>query len=129
MRMSLPSQPRVIISPANSVRRQTMSWRGITAEIVQFTGNEPLDYEYRGAFPLFIACQRGFRVDGETRIDGLHPSNLHDFSRKMLFVPADHAFKGRFVPRVQLRTAYFYIDPSQLTVDPELEFAALDFSP
>ena len=127
--MTEPSQVRVSINPQHSVRRQTMSWRGITAEIVQFLGSEPLEYEYRAPFPLFIACQRGFRTDGETRIDGLRPSNLHDFSRKMLFVPAHHSFKGRFVPRVQLRTAYFYIDPSRLTVDPELEFAALEFSP
>ena len=123
------SQIRVSISPFDSVRRQTMSWRGVTAEVVQFTGNEPFSYEYRAPFPLFIACQRGFRTDGETQIDGLKPSNLHDFSRKMLFVPAHHTFRGTFVPRVLLRTVYFYIDPTQLAVDPELEFAALDLSP
>jgi AraC family transcriptional regulator len=125
----LQSQVRVSISPFDSVRRQTMSWRGVTAEVVQFTGNEPFSYEYRAPFPLFIACQRGFRTDGETQIDGLKPSNLHDFSRKMLFVPAHHTFRGTFVPRVLLRTVYFYIDPTQLAVDPELEFAALDLSP
>jgi AraC family transcriptional regulator len=96
---------------------------------VQFTGKQPFEYEYRSPHPLFIACQRGLRVDGETRIDGLRPSNLHDFSRKMLFVPAHHTFRGTYVPRVLLRTAYFYIDPRQLAVDPELEFAAIDFSP
>jgi AraC family transcriptional regulator len=123
------SQIRVSISPFDSVRRQTMSWRGVTAEVVQFTGSEPFNYEYRSPIPLFIACQRGFRTDGETHIDGLKPSNLHDFSRKMAFVPAHHTFRGTFVPRVSLRTVYFYIDPSQLAVDPELEFAALDLSP
>jgi len=123
------SQIRVSISPFDSVRRQTMSWRGVTAEVVQLTGSEPFNYEYRSPIPLFIACQRGFRTDGETQIDGLKPSNLHEFSRKMAFVPAHHTFRGTFVPRVSLRTVYFYIDPSQLTVDPELEFAALDLSP
>jgi AraC family transcriptional regulator len=123
------SQIRVSISPFDSVRRQTMSWRGVTAEVVQFTGSEPFNYEYRSPIPLFIACQRGFRTDGETQIDGLKPSNLRDFSRKMAFVPAHHTFRGTFVPRVSLRTVYFYIDPSQLAVDPELEFAALDLSP
>ena len=123
------SQIRVSISPFDSVRRQTMSWRGVTAEVVQLTGSEPFNYEYRSPIPLFIACQRGFRTDGETQIDGLKPSNLHEFSRKMAFVPAHHTFRGTFVPRVSLRTVYFYIDPSQLAVDPELEFAALDLSP
>jgi AraC family transcriptional regulator len=129
MSMSQSSQIRVNVNPPASVRRQMTSWRGVTAEVVQFTGNQPFEYEYRSSLPLFIACQRGFRTDGETRIDGLRPSNLHDFNRKMLFVPAGHTFRGTFVPRVLLRTAYFYIDPSELTVDPELEFAALDLSP
>jgi AraC family transcriptional regulator len=123
------SQIRVSIRPFDSVRRQTMSWRGVTAEVVQLTGSEPFNYEYRSPIPLFIACQRGFRTDGETQIDGLKPSNLRDLSRKMAFVPAHHTFRGTFVPRVSLRTVYFYIDPSQLAVDPELEFAALDLSP
>jgi AraC family transcriptional regulator len=47
----------------------------------------------------------------------------------MLFVPADHGFKGRFVPRIPLRTTYFYIDPSRLAVDPELDFSSIAFTP
>jgi AraC family transcriptional regulator len=127
--MSESSQPRVIVNPSEVAKRQAVNWRGITAEIVQFTGNQPFDYEFRSSFHLFIACQRAFRTEGETHIDGLRPSTLHDLSRKMLFVPANHAFKGRFVPRVLPRTAYFYIDPAQLTVDPELDFSSIDFAP
>jgi AraC family transcriptional regulator len=124
-----PSLPRVTINPAEIVKRRTASWRGVRAEIVQFNGEEPIEYEYRSPFPLFIACQRALRSDGKTHIDGLHPSTLRDFSRKMLFVPANHMFKGRYVPRVQLRTTYFYLDPAELAVDPELDLSRIDFAP
>jgi AraC family transcriptional regulator len=123
------SLPRVAISPAEIVMRRISSWRGMTAEIVQFTAEEPIEYEYRSPYPLFIACQRALRSDGETYIDGLRPSTLRDFSRKMLFVPANHTFRGRYVPRILLRTTYFYLDPTELTVDPELELSSIDFAP
>jgi AraC family transcriptional regulator len=131
MRISMLESPlpRVTISPAEIAMRRMSSWRGMTAEIVQFIGEDSIEYEYRSTFPLFIACQRALRADGETSIDGLRPSTLRDFSRKMLLVPANHAFKGRYVPRVQLRTTYFYIDPTELTVDPELELSSIDFAP
>ncbi len=127
--MLASSLPRVAISPAEIVMRRISSWRGMTAEIVQFTGEEPIEYEYRSPYPLFIACQRALRSDGETYIDGLRPSTLRDFSRKMLFVPANHTFRGRYVPRILLRTTYFYLDPAELTVDPELELSSIDFAP
>jgi AraC family transcriptional regulator len=127
--MSQSSQVRVSVRPWDVTRRQTMSWRGVTAEVIQFTGNLPFNYEYCSPHHLFIACQRAFRVKGETHIDGLRPSSRHDFSRKMSLVPANHSFKGTFVPRVLPRTAYFYIDPQQLAVDPELEFPAANLSP
>ncbi|MBV8650981.1 MAG: helix-turn-helix transcriptional regulator [Alphaproteobacteria bacterium] len=123
------SLPRVTVSPAEIVKRRTASWRGVSAEIVQFTGEQPIEYEYRSRFPLFIACQRAFRSDGKTYIDGLHPSTLREFSRKMLFVPANHTFKGRYVPRVQLRTTYFYLDLTELSVDSELDLSRVDFAP
>ena len=44
-------------------------------------------------------------------------------------MPANHAFRGRYVPRVMLRTTYFYIDPVALAVDSELELSHIDFSP
>jgi AraC family transcriptional regulator len=125
-----PSSPaRVTVDPEEIAKRRTASWRGVEAEIVQFTGNRSFAYQYRSPHHLFIACQRAFRTDGETHIDGLRPSTLRDFGRKMLFVPANHTFKGWFVPRVLPRTVYFYIDPAQLAVDAELDFSSIEFTP
>ncbi|MDB5408691.1 MAG: AraC family transcriptional regulator [Rhodospirillales bacterium] len=127
--MPQSSQARVVINPGELAKRQAASWRGLDAEIVQFPGNDASIYEFRANAHLFIACQRASRTAGETHIEGLRPSTLRDFSRKMLFVPADHGFKGRFVPRIPLRTTYFYIDPSRLAVDPELDFSSIAFTP
>jgi AraC family transcriptional regulator len=131
MRISMleSSTPHVTFHPPEIVKRRVSSWRGITAEIVQFIAEAPIEYEYHSPFPLFIAAQRALRADGETHIDGLRPSTLRDFSRKMCFVPANHTFRGRYVPRVLLRTTYFYINPAELAVDPELELSSIDFAP
>lgn len=122
-------QPGVIITPGDAIKRRTASWTGIAAEIVQFAGAGPFEYEYCAPVHLFIACQRASRSDGETSIEGLRPSRLRDFSQKLLFVPANHRFKGRFVPRVLPLTTYIYIDPARIAADPGLEFGAIDFAP
>jgi AraC family transcriptional regulator len=123
------SHARVVFDPGEAATRQLATWRGMSAELVQLGGRDPFNYAFRSSSHLFIACRRAIRSDGETQIDGLRPSTLREFSGKMLFVPAQHGFRGRFVPRAPLRTAYFYIDSAQLAVDPELEFSNIDFTP
>jgi AraC family transcriptional regulator len=119
----------VSISPREAIRSQVADWHGIKAEIVQFTGEGPFEYEFRAPVHLFIACDRAVRIGGETRVDGLVPSSLRDFSRKLCFVPAGRTFRGSFVPKVLPRTTYFYIDPICIPADPELRFAEIDFLP
>jgi AraC family transcriptional regulator len=122
-------EARVEITPAEVARRHPAHWRGLSAEIVQFTGPAPFEYAYRSHRHLLVACERGIRVAGDTRLDGLAPSRLHDLARKMCLVPAGHRFSGSFVPRVLPRTTYFYLDPDALPVDPELDFAGVIFEP
>ncbi len=118
--MDHPLPTRVNVMPADSARRREAAWHGMSAEIVQYTGDKPFEYQYRAPAHLFIACDRAVRVDGETTVEGLPPSRLHDFSRRMCFVPAGLHFTGSFVPRVLPRVAYFYFAPDALTIDSEL---------
>jgi AraC family transcriptional regulator len=122
-------EARVEITPAEVAKRHPAQWRGLSAEIVQFTGLEPFEYEYRSRRPLLVACERGIRVAGDTRVDGLASSSLRDLARKMCLVPAGHRFSGSFVPRVLPRTTYFYLDPDALPIDPDLDFADVIFQP
>ena len=56
-------------------------------------------------------CERGERDDGETVVEGLPKSTLHELSRRLSFVPAGHRFSGWQKPRTLARVTYFYIDP------------------
>ncbi len=127
--MSDQTLARVSISPRESSRSRSADWHGIKAEIIQFTGEGPFEYQFRAPVHLFIACDRAVRANGETHIDGLAASSLRDFSRKLCFVPAGRTFRGSFVPKILPRTTYFYIDPQSILVDPELRFAEIDFLP
>ena len=123
----LPAQ--VNVSPADSAKRRWASWHSLSAEIVQYTSGKPFEYHYRAPTHLFIACDRAIRIAGETKIEGLPPSRLHDFSRRMCFIPAGRNFSGSFTPRVLPRVAYFYLPPAALMIDPELEPDMLGFEP
>jgi AraC family transcriptional regulator len=74
-------------------------------------------------------CERAERDEGETVVEGLPKSTLHELSRTMSFVPAGHRYSGWQKPRALARVTYFYIDPSGPLIDPELHFAEAEFKP
>src|SRR6202035_5206948 len=43
-----------------------------------------------------------------------------DCSRKLVFVPAGHKYHDWHEPRTLSRMVFFYFDPAQLAIDPEL---------
>ncbi len=116
-------------TPADIARRQSASWRGAAAEVVQITRHER--FEYRACLPhhLLIAAERAEQHDGETAIEGLAPSHLHTTSRKLTFVPAGRQLQGWSDPRILTRALHFYFDPSGPLVDPELGFDGIAFEP
>jgi AraC family transcriptional regulator len=119
--MATPLPAQVNVTPADAAKRRAVAWHGVSAELVQFTGRMPFEYHYQAPAHLFIACDRAIRADGETKVDGLPPSRLHDLGRRMCFIPAGMQFAGSFVPRVLPRVAYFYVAPDALTIDPGLQ--------
>lgn len=102
----------VKISPLHAVERRSEAWHGITAEAVQATGNERLEYRFKAPVHLLIAYEQGVRRDGETFIESLPRSTLHDVTRKLTFVPAGHEYRESQDPRVPARLLYFYVDPA-----------------
>jgi AraC family transcriptional regulator len=97
----------VRVSPGEAAKRRSAMWRGLTAEVVQFTAEGPFEYGFHAPVHLFIAVDRAVRSGGETVVEGLKPSTRRDFSRTMSFIPAGHGFHGSFNPRVLPRTTYF----------------------
>jgi AraC family transcriptional regulator len=102
----------VSISPQHAVARHGKTWRGIAAEIVQATGNEPVEYRFKAPVHLLIAYEQGVRHDGETFVESLPGSRLLDVTRKLTFVPAGHEYRESQRPRVPVRLLYFYVDPA-----------------
>jgi len=119
----------VHISPQYAVARRSEAWRGITAEIVQVTGNEPVEYRFKAPVHLLIAYEQGVRRDGETFVESLPRSTLHDMTRKLTFVPAGHEYRESQHPRVPAKLLYFYVDPAALPFGSEAAWSDLSLAP
>src|SRR5258705_13240118 len=115
---TLPSIVR--FTPPDIARRHMAAWNGIQADAVQVVRREPFEYGVQAQQHLLIMSERAERDDGETVVEGLPASTLHEFSRKLSLVPAGHRFFGWQKPRMLTRVTYFYIDPLGPLIDPDL---------
>src|SRR5262245_5709979 len=82
----------VDIAPRDLVKRRTATPGGMTAEIIQASRRERIEFRYRGPRHMLIAYEQGVRRDGVTVVEGLPRSNLRDFRKKLTFVPAGHDY-------------------------------------
>src|SRR4030088_2793360 len=110
---------RVEALPTNVVKRHSVAWDGMAAEIMQATRREKLEFRFRGPLHLLALCDQGARSDGDTFVEGLPRSTLRDVTRKLTFVPAGHAYCEWHEPRVLTRVIYFYFDPARLPLPAE----------
>lgn len=119
----------VRITPPEIVHRRMAAWNGIHADIIEMQKRDPFEYSIRPSHHLLIMAERAARDDGETLIEGLPLSTQREFSRKLTLVPAGHQFHGWQNPRTLMRTTYFYVDPQNRLVDPEVRFAEAELKP
>jgi AraC family transcriptional regulator len=117
------------VSPPDAVSRRTARWPGMAVEIVQASRRCRIDYRYHAPIPLLVFHERGVRHDGCTVIEGLPKSTLQDCHRKLVFVPAGHKYHDWHEPRTLSRTIFFYFNPSQLAVGPDLGLWHLSLAP
>jgi AraC family transcriptional regulator len=104
----------VEIAPANSVRRQIASWSGMTAEVVQATSSERIDYCYCGPRHMLVLFDQRVRREGETSVEGLPTSSLRDLSRKLIFVPAGRHYCDWQGSGSAARMVFFHFDPEAM---------------
>jgi AraC family transcriptional regulator len=119
----------VQVYPADVVKRRSVTWDGMAAEIVQATRREKMELRYRGPLHLLAVCDQGMRSDGDTFVEGLPRSRLRDVTRKLTFVPAGHAYHEWHEPRVLTRVVYFYFDPARMPSRPEEGVAPAPLAP
>jgi AraC family transcriptional regulator len=109
----------VEVYPPDIVKRSTMAWDGMAAEIVQATRSEKIEFRYRAPLHLLAVYDQGIRNDGETFVDGLPRSKLRDVRRKLTLVPAGHVYHEWQEPRILTRIVYFYFDPAKMPTYPD----------
>jgi AraC family transcriptional regulator len=106
-----------------------MTMDGLTAEVVQATRREKMEFRFRAPLHLLAICDEGSRSDGETYIEGAPRSTLRDVRRKLTFVPAGHEYSEWQEPRVLARVVYFYFDPAKLPTQSETSVAPAALAP
>jgi AraC family transcriptional regulator len=120
------SLPAVQIYPSDIVMRRVVTTDLMTAEIIQATTREKIEFRYRGPFHLLAIYEQGSRSDGETYIEGLPRSTLRELAHKLVFVPAGHEYREWQEPRVRARVMHVYFDPSSM---PRTAAASAAFAP
>ena len=106
--------PLVAITPGDSSRRRMVRSTGMTAEIVQETGSERIEYRFKAPVHLLVVFERGVRREGETEVEGLPRSSLRDLARKFVFVPAGHEYRDWHEANTPARMAFFYFERDEL---------------
>jgi AraC family transcriptional regulator len=117
----------VQIAPRDAVKRRFVTSHGMTAEIVQATRRERIEYRYRGQLHMLVAYEQGVRRDGMTFVEGLPRSNLRDLAKKITFVPAGHEYHESQDLRTLSRVTYFFFDPAKMPLFSET--GAVDLAP
>jgi AraC family transcriptional regulator len=123
------ADPVVQISPSEAVSRRSVTWRGMAGEIVQVNRRGRIDCHFCAPVHMLAVYERGVRQNGGTCVEGLPQSTLCAFSRKLVFVPAGHAYHDWQEPHTLPRVAFFYFDPARLASSPELGFPSVSFAP
>jgi AraC family transcriptional regulator len=115
--------------PARLAKRQTAAWQGLSGEVIRTVSQDSFESDYHGPCHLLVFYTRAARYRGESIVEGLPRSTLHDFSDKLTFVPAGRRFRESQEPRVSTRATYFHIDPRGPLVEREAAFAEAELAP
>ncbi len=115
--------------PMAFAMRQTAAWRGMSGEVVRISERKAFECHYCGPAHLLIAYHRGVREKGDTALDDLPPSTLHDLSGKLTFVPAGSWFRERHEPSGPIHVTYLHIDPHGPLMDPDPGSSAVALLP
>jgi AraC family transcriptional regulator len=111
---SNPNDPVVHISPTHGVKRHSTERQGFISESVYAASGVTIELRFDALVHLLVIYHSGSRRDGETSIDGLPVSRLRNFSNKLTFAPAGHAYHERCVIYAPTRLTYLYLIPAKL---------------
>jgi AraC family transcriptional regulator len=117
-----------VMHPREVMTQRVVISDGMTAQTVQATSHDRLEFRVRAPVHLLVVYEQGARREGDTFVEGLPRSTLRDFSRKLTFVPAGHEYREWHEPRMLARLMYFYFDPRKLKMFSDAGLAGLSFT-
>jgi hypothetical protein len=87
----------------------------LVTESIYVPARTKIEFRFDATMLLLVMYEEGARRDGETLIDGLASIRLRNFSNKLTFVAASHAFhEGHETSAPLCMTSYLYVDPATL---------------
>jgi AraC family transcriptional regulator len=104
----------VQIAPAEAVRRRKLAWHGMAVESIEAPGHGRIKYRFHASTNMLAIYEQGMRHGGKTAIEGMPPSAIRNFERKLTLVPAGHEFRDLHEESTLTRMMFFYFDPDAL---------------
>jgi AraC family transcriptional regulator len=113
--MTMQEPDSASLYASRSLERKVAQWRGLRAESIKLTMQQPLKFQKIESIHLLVALEQIERYCGETTVEGLPKSSRRDLANKLTFIPAGCPFSGWMKPRVSLQATLLYIAPELLT--------------
>ena len=88
----------------------------MSVESIEARGHSKIEYRFRASTNMLAMYDQGMRRGGETTIEGMPPSTIRNFERRLTVVPAGHDFRDLHEESTLTRMMYFYFDPTALRV-------------
>jgi AraC family transcriptional regulator len=107
-----PVNAAVQISPIGSVKRHSTGSNGLVTETIYAEVRSKIEIQF-GAPVHLLVMYDGARDGGETSIEGLTPSRLRNFGKKLTFVPAGCAYHEWHQISMPTRITFLYLDPAR----------------
>ncbi len=104
----------VQIAPIDCVKRLGIGHSRWFMENIQAPAGRKLEICFHGRVHLLAMYHEGARREGETRIDGLTPSQIRNLKKKLTFVPAGYGYREEFDTSACTWLTFLYLDPSTL---------------
>jgi AraC family transcriptional regulator len=115
--------PTVQIAPVELIKRLGTGRPGWFVESIYAPIGRRLEFRFQGPVHVLAMYDEGARRDGETSIDGLAPSKIRCFARKLTFLPAGCSYREKLETAASTCLTFLYLDPTVLRNDGEADYA------
>jgi AraC family transcriptional regulator len=106
--------PTVQIGPVEFIERVGTGHPGWFVERIHAPIGRRMEFQFQGHVHLLAMYNEGARRGGETSIDGLPPSKIRSFAKKLTFVPAGCGYREQLETAASTCLTFLYLDPTVL---------------